>query len=123
MHHSQVSSRSRLSNFFSTLSFTFFRRGFRRRLVCFAIILNLLMWPEPGLMLRPILDPGSVLASSVSSTVNAAGSIVSEVGTAAKRPYQVYCAHSDRTDCCASSSTTAVAFPVKHARHTSTGFG
>ena len=38
-----------------TVSFRFFHRGLRRKLVCFAIILNLLVWPTPGLASQNIL--------------------------------------------------------------------
>jgi hypothetical protein len=48
-----------------------------RTLVCQGIILNLLIWPTPAVTLRPILDPVSALASTVSSTMSGAGSTLS----------------------------------------------
>ncbi len=57
------------------------QQAMRRKLVCFAIILNLLVWPTPGLTLRPMLDPVSVLTSTVSSTMSGAGSAFSRFAT------------------------------------------
>src|SRR6185369_17011102 len=51
------------------------RRRLGRRLVSFAIILNLFIWPAPGITLK-LFEPASALASTVSSTV------ISEVGFA-----------------------------------------
>ena len=50
------------------------RRRLGRRLVSFAIILNLFIWPAPGITLKSF-EPASALASSVSSTVIAEGSL------------------------------------------------
>jgi RHS repeat-associated protein len=52
-----------------------------RTLVCQAIILNLFIWPTPAVTLRPILDPASVLASTVGSTMSGAGSALSRFAT------------------------------------------
>ncbi|HLF84279.1 MAG TPA: hypothetical protein VI837_08905, partial [Blastocatellia bacterium] len=41
--------------------------------VCFAITLNLLMWPSPDVTIRPVLEPMSVVASTVTSTASNAG--------------------------------------------------
>src|ERR1700687_3220292 len=49
-----------------------------RTIICQAIILNLLIWPTPAVTFRPILDPVSVLASTVSSTMSGAGSALSQ---------------------------------------------
>jgi len=40
------------------------------RFTCLAIILNLLLWPAPGMALKPIVDSSSVLAVGVGATVD-----------------------------------------------------
>jgi RHS repeat-associated protein len=50
------------------------RKRLARRLVSFAIILNLFIWPAPGITLKSF-EPASALASTVSSTVIAEASI------------------------------------------------
>src|ERR1700730_17414692 len=45
-----------------------------RTIICQLIILNFLISPTPAVTLRPILDPVSALASTVSSTMSGAGS-------------------------------------------------
>lgn len=59
----------------------FRRRRILTRLVCLAIVAELLIWPSPGVTLKPILDPVSVLASTLDST---AGSIALTVGSAVR---------------------------------------
>src|SRR6266496_2489748 len=59
----------------------FRRRRILTRLVCLAIMADLLIWPSPGVTLKPILDPVSVLASTLDST---AGSIALTVGSAVR---------------------------------------
>ena len=50
------------------------RRRLGRRLVSFAIILNLFIWPAPGITLKSF-EPASALASTFSSTVIADASL------------------------------------------------
>ncbi|MEK6410558.1 MAG: hypothetical protein AABN34_26840 [Acidobacteriota bacterium] len=59
-----------------------FHRGLRRKMVCLAIILNMLIFPVPGVTLKPILDPVPALASTVGSTLSAVSSTVGELGSA-----------------------------------------
>src|SRR5262245_20636280 len=57
-----------------------------RVFICFAIILNMLMWPSPGVTVKPVFEPVSALASSVTSTASSAGvtiaSVVNEIRSA-----------------------------------------
>jgi RHS repeat-associated protein len=82
----QTTDRSRNARFFSrdlgfikrasaVLLRSVHRRRLSRRLVSFAIILNLFIWPAPGITLKSF-EPASALASTVSSTV------IGEVGLA-----------------------------------------
>ena len=52
------------------------RAGIRRKLVCFAIIANLLIWPSPEVTFRPVFEPMSVLASDATSTVLSVSSAI-----------------------------------------------
>jgi RHS repeat-associated protein len=49
------------------------RRRALRMLVCLAITLNMLIWPSPDITIRPVIDPMSVVASTVSSSALTAG--------------------------------------------------
>jgi RHS repeat-associated protein len=44
-----------------------------RMFICLAIILNLVIWPSPDVTIRPVLEPMSVVASTVTSTASNAG--------------------------------------------------
>ncbi|MEK6289701.1 MAG: hypothetical protein AABO57_28630 [Acidobacteriota bacterium] len=58
-----------------------FHRGLRRKVACLAIILNMLIWPVPGVTLKTILYPVPALASTVGSTLSTLSSAGGELGS------------------------------------------
>jgi hypothetical protein len=81
MRFAPIPSRSNSLAFGRTLRFNILHRAVSRKLVCFAVIANLLLWPAPGVNLGPILNPVSAMASTVGSTVSAVSSMVGELGS------------------------------------------
>lgn len=49
-------------------------KRYLRTLACLAIILNLVIWPSPGVTVRPVIDPMSFLASIITSTASSVSS-------------------------------------------------
>jgi RHS repeat-associated protein len=65
MRLSVVLSLTRFIFLIKTLPMSFLRRSFRRRIICFAIAFNLLLWPGPGLATHYLFDAASQVASTV----------------------------------------------------------
>ena len=72
--HNRASSRRRLRQPAQSRLIAVLRRRPVRILICFATMLNLLIWPAPGITLKSF-EPASALASTVSSTVIAEASL------------------------------------------------
>ena len=72
--HNRASSSRRLRQPAQSRLIAVLRRRPVRILICFATMLNLLIWPAPGITLKSF-EPASALTSTVSSTVIAEASL------------------------------------------------
>lgn len=71
MHHAMNPSHTHSVSLITGLTSRLFRFSVRRKLVCFALIFNILMWPGDAFTLQQVSVLGSAVSSSVSTLVTA----------------------------------------------------